>query len=67
MGKAGLEGVVASDSGISRVDGQAGRLIYRGYEIKDLAENCTFEEVAHLLWCGELPTASELDGHTFGD
>ena len=49
MGKAGLEGVVAADSVISRVDGQEGRLIYRGYDISDLAEHCCFEEVAYLL------------------
>jgi len=62
MEKAGLEGIVAADSAVSHVDGQAGRLIYRGYEIQDLAENCTFEEVAYLVWRGVLPTASQLDG-----
>ena len=61
MEKAGLEGVIASDSAISKVDGQAGTLIYRGYEIRDLADNCSFEEVAHLFWRGELPTAAQLD------
>lgn len=61
MPGAGLEGVVAADSGISKVDGQAGRLIYRGYEIQDLAENCTFEEVAHMLWLGNLPTRAGVD------
>ena len=57
----GLEGVVALDSKISFIDGQKGDLIYRGYDIHDLAENATFEEVAYLLWNGELPTRSELD------
>lgn len=61
MAKAGLEGAVVSDSQISKVEGQAGRLIYRGYDIQDLAEHCTFEEVAHLFWSGELPNARELD------
>lgn len=62
MNGKGLEGVIASDSAICRVDGQAGKLIYRGYSIEDLAENCCFEETAHLLWEGELPTAPQLDG-----
>jgi len=61
MPAAGLEGVVAADSAISRVDGQAGRLLYRGYEIQDLAEHCTFEEVASLVWSGSLPGAAALD------
>ena len=57
----GLEGVVAAKSEICFIDGQAGRLVYRGYEIGDLVENATFEETAHLLWDGELPTRSDLD------
>jgi citrate synthase len=58
----GLEGVLAAKTEISMVDGQNGRLVYRGgYTIADLYENCTFEEVAHLLWFGELPTEEELD------
>ena len=57
----GLEGVIALESALSLVDGQAGRLVYRGYSIEDLAENATFEEVAHLLWRGKLPNRSELD------
>lgn len=61
MAGAGLEGIVAAESGISRVDGQAGRLIYRGYEVKDLAANCSFEEVAQLVWTGALPNQRELD------
>jgi len=60
MEKAGLEGIVAADSAVSHVDGQAGKLIYRGYEVQDLAANCTFEQVAHLIWRGALPTAAEL-------
>ena len=58
--KAGLEGVVAATTAISYVDGQAGRLIYRGYDIHDLAHATTFEEIAYLLWFGSLPTRSEL-------
>lgn len=58
--KGGLEGVVAATTAISKVDGTAGRLIYRGYNIHDLARTCTFEEVAHLLWFGHLPNQKEL-------
>lgn len=58
--KGGLEGIVAATTAISKVDGTAGRLIYRGYDIHDLARTCTFEEVAHLLWFDKLPTQQEL-------
>ena len=58
----GLEGVVAAETEVSEVDGANGRLIYRGgYLIEDLAPVATFEEVAFLLWHGELPTSTELD------
>ena len=57
----GLEGVVASQTGISMVDGANGRLIYQGYVIADLAQQMSFEEVAFLLWEGRLPTRAELD------
>jgi citrate synthase len=60
----GLEGVIAARTEISRVDGANGRLVYRGYVIADLAENMSFEEVAHLLWYGRLPTRAELDALT---
>jgi citrate synthase len=56
----GLEGVVAATTALSLVDGTAGRLLYRGYAIGDLAAHATFEETAYLLWYGHLPTASEL-------
>src|SRR5947199_8134436 len=58
--KGGLEGVVAATTSISKVEGIAGRLIYRGYNIHDLARTTSFEEVAHLLWFGHLPNGSEL-------
>lgn len=58
---AGLEGVVAAKSSICFIDGTAGRLVYRGYEIADLVENATFEEVAFLLWDERLPTRAELN------
>jgi 2-methylcitrate synthase len=61
VAKAGLEGIVAAQSAISDVNGQEGRLIYAGYDIHDLAEHATFEEVIYLLWHGRLPTLTELD------
>ncbi len=58
----GLEGVVAAQTAVSEVDGANGRLIYRGgYLIEDLAPTVTYEEVAYLLWHGELPDQAELD------
>jgi citrate synthase len=57
----GLEGVVAAETAISEVDGANGRLIYRGgYLIEDLAPVVAYEEVAYLLWHGELPNQAEL-------
>ena len=60
---AGLRGVVAAQSAIGDVDGEKGILIYQGYDIHDLAENSTFEEVIFLLWNGRLPKADELESH----
>ncbi len=57
----GLEGVVVGSTVLSNVEGQIGRLTYRGYDIDDLAPNASFEEVAHLLLYGHLPTATELE------
>jgi citrate synthase len=58
--KEGLEGVVAARTGLSLIDGEKGRLSYRGYSIHDLAEHSSFEEAVHLLWYGELPARSQL-------
>jgi citrate synthase len=58
--KAGLEDVVAASSAICYLDGDRGVLAYRGYDIHDLAEHATFEEVCYLLWHGRLPNRSEL-------
>ncbi len=58
---AGLEGVVAGESEICYIDGYAGVLSYRGYNIHTLAEHATFEEVIWLLWKGNLPKQRELD------
>jgi citrate synthase len=56
----GLEDVVALESRICFIDGKEGRLIYRGYDIRDLTARSTFEEVAYLLWYGRLPNAEQL-------
>jgi len=56
----GLKGVVAADTKICDVDGDLGKLIYRGYNIHDLAKKSTFEETAYLLFKGELPSAAQL-------
>ena len=57
----GLRGVYADTSKASFIDGQAGKLLYRGYNIHDLAEKSTFEEIVYLLLYGELPTRSQLE------
>ncbi len=57
----GLEGVIALESELSFIDGQKGELIYRGYDINDLADHASFEEVVYLLWNGTLPTSYELE------
>lgn len=60
VAKAGLEGIIAAESRLSDVNGDKGELIYAGYDIHDLAEHSTFEEVVYLLWHGELPTRAAL-------
>jgi citrate synthase len=57
----GLEGVVVSATNISHVFGEEGRLVYRGYEINQLASKASYEEVCFLLWNGHLPKRYELD------
>jgi citrate synthase len=59
--KKGLEGVLVAESALSSIDGQAGQLVYRGYDIEDLARETSYEEVLYLLWNGDLPDAGELD------
>ena len=56
----GLEGVIANESALSRVQGLEGKLSYLGYDIDDLVENCCFGEVNYLLLNGRLPNALEL-------
>ncbi len=57
----GLEGVISNITRIGYVDGPAGKLSYRGYDIRDLAEQSCFEEVVYLLLYGKLPTGPELN------
>ncbi|ELZ37076.1 2-methylcitrate synthase/citrate synthase II [Halorubrum saccharovorum DSM 1137] len=59
--KRGLEGVLVAESDLSYVDGEVGKLVYRGYDIEDLARGASYEEVLYLLWHGSLPTRGELD------
>lgn len=57
----GLEGVIANESKLSKVEGLEGRLSYLGYHIDDLVEHCCYEEVVYLLHRGKLPNQAELD------
>jgi citrate synthase len=57
----GLRGIEVADTKISNIDGEKGKLIYRGFDILDLTENSTFEETAYLLLYDKLPTKNELD------
>lgn len=59
-----LKDVVAAPTAICTIDGTEGRLVYRGYQIEDLAEHTTFEEVVYLLWEGDLPNRQQLDSFT---
>ena len=59
---AGLEGIIAGESEICYIDGYNGVLSYRGYNIHELADHATFEEVVFLLWKGRLPKQAEVDG-----
>jgi 2-methylcitrate synthase len=56
----GLAGVVVDTTTISSVNPETNSLLYRGYPVQELAEHCSFEEVAYLLWHGELPTGDQL-------
>jgi len=59
--KKGLAGVVVDTTAVSKVNPETNSLLYRGYPVQELAEKCSFEQVALLLWNGELPTDSELE------
>ena len=56
----GLAGVPVDYTAISKVNPETNSLLYRGYPVQELAANCTFEEVAYLLWHGELPNPQQL-------
>ncbi|MGV8969165.1 MAG: bifunctional 2-methylcitrate synthase/citrate synthase [Microbacteriaceae bacterium] len=56
----GLNGVVVDHTAVSKVNPESNSLLYRGYPVQELAASCTFEEVAYLLWHGDLPDASQL-------
>src|SRR5690606_33191539 len=60
---AGLRGQVAGKTALSTVGKSGSGLTYRGYDVKDLAENCQFEEVAYLILKGKLPNQAELDAY----
>ncbi len=62
--KKGLAGVVADYTAVSKVNSETNSLLYRGYPVQELAAGCSFEEVAYLLWNGELPTPGQLDEFT---
>ena len=59
--KKGLAGVVVDTTSVSKVNPDTNSLLYRGYPVQELAEKCSFEEVAYLLWYGELPTDLQLE------
>jgi 2-methylcitrate synthase len=56
----GLDGVIVDTTSISKVMPEINSLVYRGYPVQELAEHCSFEEVAWLIWNGELPTKKQL-------
>ena len=58
--KKGLEGVIADESEVSKVMPESNSLTYKGYRVQDLCKQCSFEEVAYLLWNGELPNEAQL-------
>ena len=57
----GLRGIEVADTRISNIDGEKGKLIYRGFDILDLTKNSTFEETSYLLLYDKLPTKRELN------
>jgi 2-methylcitrate synthase len=62
--KKGLEGAVIDTTSVSKVNPDTNSLIYRGYPVQDLAENCSFEEVAYLMYNSELPNSAQLADFT---
>lgn len=60
MSAKGLAGVTAGNTSLSFIDGEKGQLVYRGYDVRDLAAHSTFEETVYLLWYDRLPTKAQL-------
>ena len=60
--KKGLAGVVVDYTAVSKVNPDTNSLLYRGYPVQELAAKCSFEEVAYLLWNGELPDPGAAGG-----
>src|SRR5699024_4733609 len=58
--KKGLAGVYVDETAISKVNPETNSLLYRGYPVQELAAKCNCEQVAYLLWHGEMPTAEQL-------
>ncbi|NCN27400.1 bifunctional 2-methylcitrate synthase/citrate synthase [bacterium] len=59
--KKGLVGVVVDETSVSKVMPDINALVYRGYPVQELADKCSFEEVAYLIWNDDLPTSSQLE------
>lgn len=64
--QSGLDDVIAATTRLSRVDGEAGRLILAGYAVEEIAPQASFEQMAHLFWYGTLPTEDQLTSLTAG-
>ncbi|MBD3109173.1 citrate synthase/methylcitrate synthase [Bacillus sp. AGMB 02131] len=64
MFQKGLKGIVAAETSVGHVDGEKGQLIYRGYDIREIMENSTFEQIAYLLWHGDFPNEQQLNDLT---
>src|SRR5690606_24547169 len=60
---AGLRGQIAGQTALSTVGKEGAGLTYRGYDVRELAKDCQFEEVAYLLFYGELPNAAQLEAY----
>ena len=56
----GLEGVIVTRTSVSKIDGERGKLLYRGYDVEELSRKLTFEQVVYLLWFGTIPSSDEL-------
>lgn len=65
--KRGLAGVVVDVTAVSMVNSSTNSLTYRGYPVQELAATCSFEEVAYLIWNGDLPTDSQLDEFSYAE